>query len=114
MRLPLDSLFQFLSGAGAGALLYLISVARPYWRGLRWLLGGWGTNFGHETEEDLISYANRTALLIGAVLVMLAIAGPSTYQRNWEIVMLGMALGMLIAHLLLVTTASSRAAAKRR
>lgn len=110
----MDPLFQFLSSAGVGAIFYLMFVAYRYWKSLGWLFGRWDPNLGFETEEELISAANRNALVTGVLLVAWAIAGPTSYRPSWGVEVMGMALGMLIAYVLLVSTASSRASTKRR
>lgn len=108
MRPPVDPLFQFLLSAMGGVFVFLFFVARDYLRGLGWLLGSWDPNMGHATEDALISKANRSALLIAAVLLAWAFMGPSPYRRNWEIEVMGIGTGMLLAYVVIIRLAASR------
>ncbi|WP_367344731.1 hypothetical protein [Stenotrophomonas bentonitica] len=106
-------LFQFLSSAVVGAMVYLIIVAFDYWKRLAWVFGHWDPNLGHETEEKLISQAHLMAFAAAVFWAIWAFDGPAAYRRSWQ-VEVGLAVGMLIAYVVLLTKASSRAAAKQR
>lgn len=93
----------------AGAVFFPLLAAYEYWRGLRWLFGWWDPNMGHATEDELISKVNRTALLFAALLLVWSFVGPSPYRRNWEIEVIGIGTGMLIAYVLIICTAAGRA-----
>ncbi|MCM2992944.1 hypothetical protein M3581_07800 [Stenotrophomonas maltophilia] len=104
----MDPLIQFLLSTMGGVFVFLFFVARDYLRGLGWLLGSWDPNMGHATEDALISKANRSALLIAAVLLAWAFMGPSPYRRNWEIEVMGIGTGMLLAYVVIIRLAASR------
>ncbi|WP_286074693.1 hypothetical protein [Stenotrophomonas sp. 59] len=108
MRLPVDPVFQFLLSTMAGVFVFLFFVGREYLRGLGWLLGSWDPNMGCATEDELISKANRNALLIAVLLLAWAFMGPSPYRRNWEIEVLGIGTGMLLAYVVIIRLAASR------
>lgn len=105
----MDPLFQFLLSTMAGVFVFLFFVGREYLlRGLGWLLGSWDPNMGCATEDELISKANRNALLIAVLLLAWAFMGPSPYRRNWEIEVMGIGTGMLLAYVVIIRLAASR------
>ncbi|HDS0947796.1 TPA: hypothetical protein QDZ34_000404 [Stenotrophomonas maltophilia] len=110
----MDSRFQVSLSTLAGAVFFLYFVADRYWKSFGWLLGRWDPNMGHATEDKLIKSANRTALIAALLLAVWAFVGPSPYRQTWAVEVMGTAIGMLTAYVLLVSRASLRAAAKRR
>jgi len=100
--------YQLLAGALMGVFVFLFFLARDYWKRLSWLFGTFDPNMGFASEVELISQANKTMLLLGALALIWAIVGPSLYRRNWEIEVMGLVLGMLVCYVLIIRLASSR------
>jgi len=110
----MDTLVQLMVGVGMGAMLFMFFIGRDYLKSCGWLLGPFDPNLGYATEEELISEANKMALLVGALLVIGAFVGPTPLRRNWEVELMGAALGMLITYLALIGLASSRIKSSQR
>lgn len=105
--------YQLLASALTGVFVFLYFLARDYFKSLGWLLGPFDPNLGYPSEAKLISAANKTMLVMGALLLLWAFVGPSPYRRNWGLQVMGLALGALVCYVLLIRLASSRSRSTR-
>lgn len=106
--------YQLLASVLMGVFVFLYFLARDYFKSLGWMLGPFDPNLGYPSEAKLISAANKTMLVIGALLMIWAFVGPSPYRRNWELEAMGLALGALACYVLLILLASFRSRSTRQ
>ncbi|HHA2861392.1 TPA: hypothetical protein ACOFDH_003868 [Stenotrophomonas maltophilia] len=106
--------YQLLASVLMGVFVFLFFLARDYFKSLGWMLGPFDPNLGYSSEAKLISAANKTMLVIGALLLIWAVIGPSAYRRNWELEAMGLALGALACYVLLILLASTRSRSTRQ
>ncbi len=106
--------YQLLASVLMGVFVFLYFLARDYFKSLGWMLGPFDPNLGYPSEAKLISAANKTMLVIGALLLIWAFIGPSPYRRNWELEAMGLALGALACYVLIILLASSRSRSTRQ